>query len=84
MMSSPMCRSNVSQTTESADEQIHRKLSMFSHAHQILPGWFERVWKAWDANPTMEDLHPVNPPQFKRAVLQDPAIIPITLRLFLA
>lgn len=61
------------------DEQIHRKLTMFSHSHQIIPDWFERVWKGWDRNHELEDLHPVNPPFYKRAIPQDPALLPATV-----
>lgn len=62
-----------------SDEQIHRKLAMFSHSHQIIPGWFENVWKKWDKNPNLENLHPVNPPHYRRAIRQDPAILPKVL-----
>ena len=36
------------------DEQIRRKITTFSHAHQVVPGWFENVWKRWDDNPALE------------------------------
>ncbi len=61
------------------DEQIHRKLAMFSHSHQILSGWFERVWKAWDSNQALENLHPVKPEYYKRAIPQDPLLLPMVL-----
>ena len=66
------------------DEQIRRKISMFSHAHQILPGWFDTVWKAWDDNHALENLHPVNPPSFRRAIKQDLTLIPAALHPFLS
>lgn len=50
------------------DEEVREKLRLSGHAPEILPGWYENVWKAWDANPQLEDLHPVHPSAYKRAV----------------
>lgn len=65
------------------DAQVHRKLAMFSHSHQIIPGWFETVWKAWDKNPMLENLHPVKPEYYKRAIRQDPALLPKAIEGFM-
>jgi hypothetical protein len=58
-----------------SDEEVREKLRMFDHAHEVVPGWFERVWKGWDADPKMEDLHPTKPEAYKRAIeARDPGI----------
>jgi len=59
---------------------MHRKISSSSHAHEIVPGWFENVWLAWDTNPAMTDLHPVHPGAFPRAVGQPASELPPALR----
>jgi len=38
------------------DDRILNKLEHFSHANEMEPSWFERVWKNW--KPGMIDLHP--------------------------
>ena len=62
------------------DEQILKKTTRFSHAHEIRSGWFQEVWRRWDENPSMENLHPVRPVAYPRAVLQDPNAYPPVLR----
>lgn len=62
------------------DEQIKRKLSSFSHSHQIAPDWYERVWRGWDQDPTITDLCPYNPGVFERAVPVAPELLPPVLQ----
>lgn len=63
------------------DEQILRKHISFSgHSQSSVQGWFETVWKAWDSNQWLENLHPVNPTDFKRAVPVTVDILPKTIR----
>ena len=50
------------------DEEMQSKLKFFHHAHEIRPNWFESVWKRWDEDRMLENLHPVFPPHFQRAV----------------
>jgi len=50
------------------DEEVQEKLRLFGHASEVVPGWYDRVWKAWDANNALENLHPTHPEAFKRAV----------------
>ena len=54
-----------------SDEEVREKIRLSGHAHEIRPDWYENVWKAWDRNPALEDLHPVHPPAYKRAVKVD-------------
>jgi hypothetical protein len=62
------------------NEEIIKKLAHFSHAHQICPGWLDGVWHRWDREPTLQNLHPVRPNLFPRAVLQQPDAYPPALR----
>ncbi len=43
------------------DERIRRKISTWGHRDEVLPGWFERVWLAWDSDKLMRNLHPTHP-----------------------
>ncbi|WP_456325889.1 glycosyltransferase, partial [Desulfonauticus submarinus] len=62
------------------DEEIKKKLSSFSHADEIRRNWFERVWKKWDKNPKLENLHPTHPECYKRAIKVNYAELPPILR----
>lgn len=48
------------------DEEMKKKITTFEHQHEIMPSWYENVWLGWI--PEMENIHPVNPESFKRAV----------------
>lgn len=50
------------------DEELLNKIATSSHKNQFLPGWFENVWKAWDTNKELENLHPCWPVAYKKAV----------------
>lgn len=50
------------------DEEMRDKLLLFGHADEVVPNWFENVWKKWDEDPTLENLHPTRPEAFQRAV----------------
>lgn len=60
------------------DEGMARKLAAFSHAGEVVPGWFDRVWKGW--TPEMEDLHPTHPANWKKAVPVEEASLPESVR----
>lgn len=62
------------------DQQIHRKITSFSHSHQIKPDWFESVWKAWDLDRSIKDLCPYNPGAFHEAVPVPAEVLPPVLR----
>lgn len=48
-----------------SDERIFRKTSSWGHRDEVQPGWFERVWKGWDHDPLMQDLHPTHPAAYR-------------------
>ncbi len=59
------------------DVRIKQKLAHLgapgiAELHPIIPGWFENVWKKWDENHELENLHPTHPECYKRAVRVTP------------
>lgn len=63
------------------DEEVKEKLRLFSHASEILPDWYEHVWKAWDVNPNLEKLHPTHPAAYRRAIFDpDPELNAVLAR----
>jgi len=48
------------------DEFVKHKLEMSSHRHQVVPGWYENVWKKFSSE--MENLNPAFPSAYKKAV----------------
>lgn len=43
------------------DERILSKINSWSHRHEIVHGWYQKVWKGWDENPLLRNLHPTHP-----------------------
>jgi len=62
------------------DEQILRKIATFSHADEIRDGWFQTIWKRWDSNHSLTNLHPTHPPAYRRAIEQPYWALPPVLR----
>lgn len=50
------------------DEELREKLRLLGHSAEIQPNWYEEVWKRWDKDPTLENLHPTHPAAYGRAV----------------
>ena len=65
-----------------SDDLVWRKINSFSAAPQIKSDWFEQVWKGWDNNHEMTNLHPVRPQQYQRAVPMQVELLPPVLRKF--
>ena len=63
-----------------SDEEVLKKITTFSHAHEVQPGWFENVWKRWDADHSLTNLHPTHPAAYQRAVEQPYSALPPVLR----
>lgn len=51
-----------------SDEELLEKIRLSGHAHELRPGWYEKVWKEWDRNRDLENLHPVHPAAYRRAI----------------
>ncbi|HZH99152.1 MAG TPA: CmcI family methyltransferase, partial [Fimbriimonadaceae bacterium] len=43
------------------NERIARKLQTWGHHHEVLADWYSRIWRAWDADKLMRNLHPTHP-----------------------
>lgn len=59
------------------DARIQQKLAHLSAPgivglHPVVPGWYENVWKKWDENHDLENLHPTHPECYKRAIKAEP------------
>lgn len=61
-------------------EKMREKLLTYSHAHEILNGWYERVWLRWPQQRDMTNLNPVDPPKLPRAILRDVDDLPEVMR----
>ncbi len=62
------------------DEEIWLKIHSFSHAAEVKPDWYERVWKGWDDDHTLRNLNPAYPGAYQVAVEQHPDALPPVLR----
>lgn len=63
-----------------SDQEILRKISTFSHSHQIDPEWFEKKWKRWDIDNSVTDLCPYNPGAFHHTAYVEHSVLPEVLR----
>ena len=43
------------------DERILRKISTWSHKHEVVQDWYRNVWLGWDSNKLLNNLHPTHP-----------------------
>lgn len=43
------------------DERIKRKLDTWGHRSEVVRDWYSLVWKGWDHDRLMRDLHPTHP-----------------------
>lgn len=43
------------------DERILRKIETWSHHKEVIPRWWDAVWKAWDSDKGKRNLHPTHP-----------------------
>jgi hypothetical protein len=67
------------------DEQILRKISTFGHAREVVPGWFENVWRKWDADRSLRNLNPCWPGAYRQIVEQPyDALPPVVQRMWRA
>jgi len=49
------------------DERIWKKITTWSHRDEIIPDWWNSVWKAFDRNPLLRNLHPTHPGAYQFA-----------------
>lgn len=64
-----------------SDETLLSKhIMQANHSQSAYAGWYEQKWKGWDADHSIEGLHPVKPEWFKRAIAQPVELRPRVLR----
>lgn len=63
-----------------SEQAMMDKFRTFSHAHEIPEAWIQNVWKKWPKARDMNNIHPVDPPKFPRAVYQVPEDLPQVLK----
>ncbi|MBS1719857.1 MAG: glycosyltransferase [Armatimonadetes bacterium] len=66
-----------------SDERIKRKIGTWSHRHELVDRWYERVWKGWAGDPLLTDVHPTHPAAYKTIIatklhpdLEEAGIVP--------
>jgi len=62
------------------NHQIWEKVHAFGHASEIRSNWWEDVWMGWEQNHELEDLNPVYPDNYKRAVYSGVRHLPERMR----
>jgi GT2 family glycosyltransferase len=52
-------------------EYVQRKLATWTHAHQVQPGWYDRVFMGWTPGSEVQNLHPVQSEAYGCVVKDD-------------
>ncbi len=47
-----------------SDERIWNKITSWGHKDEVVPNWWEQVWKRWDADKMLRNIHPTHPPAY--------------------
>ncbi|HXX70442.1 MAG TPA: tetratricopeptide repeat protein [Polyangiaceae bacterium] len=63
-----------------SNEELLKKITSFSHASEVIPGWYENVWLEWDKDRALTELHPTHPAAYQHAIAQAPENLPPVLR----
>lgn len=50
-----------------SDSRIERKVTTWGHRDEVVSNWFEGVWLGWNADPTLQNLHPTHPEAYRYA-----------------
>ena len=62
------------------DARIRQKLAYTSHRDDLVPNWYENVWLKWDEDHSLENLHPMHPAEYKRAIPVELDSLPEVMR----
>ncbi len=57
------------------EARILRKISTWSHAGELVPDWFERVWNGWQTDKSLRDIHPTHPRAYHMAEHISPPVL---------
>jgi hypothetical protein len=63
-----------------SDAQVLRKITTFGHARDVVPGWFDNVWRRWDEDRSLQNLNPCWPAAYRRIIEQPFQALPPVLR----
>jgi len=63
-----------------SDAQILRKITTFGHARDVVPGWYENVWRKWDEDHSLQNLNPCWPGAYRHIVEQPREALPAVVR----
>jgi glycosyltransferase involved in cell wall biosynthesis len=63
-----------------SDAQILRKITTFGHARDVVPGWYENVWRRWDEDHSLQNLNPCWPAAYRRIIEQPAEALPPAVR----
>lgn len=63
-----------------SDTEMRNKIRNIQVCHGVAHDWFERVWKGWEKNQRLENLHPVDPSAFRHTVSVAKRDLPPALR----
>ena len=50
------------------DKEVQEKMRLSGHLHEWRRDWYENVWKAWDRDRSLKNLHPVHPAAYGHAI----------------
>jgi hypothetical protein len=62
------------------DAQIQRKLQTWGHAGEVVPQWYENVWRKWDDDHSLQNLNPCWPSAYRTIVEQPRAALPSSIQ----
>jgi hypothetical protein len=66
-----------------SDAQILRKITTFGHARDVVPGWYQNVWRKWDEDHSLQNLNPCWPAAYRRIIEQTyDALPPVVQRMW--
>lgn len=60
--------------------ELGDKMASFAHAADVRSGWMHDIWRRWDDNHNLSNLHPTHPPAFAGTIEQPLWALPPALR----
>ncbi len=63
-----------------SSDRVYQKLQSTLHRNELVPSWFENVWLRWDEDHSLENLHPMHPAEYKRAIPVEIDSLPEVMR----
>lgn len=57
------------------DSRIAKKVTTWGHKDEVVPGWYERIWRGWQSDALTRHLHPTHPQAYGFIERIDPPAI---------